>query len=478
MMKLLCVLALAACVDEHELGSIGDQPAQVPFPQAGSDQSPVATPGPWAITIGGTGVDTASGIALDHHKNVIAVGSFANIVDFGDQVATAGNSTGYGGFVTKRSGRDGAAIWTRTMNTDAHGYADGLGIAVLPDDSVVALVLVQGAVDFGDGHIIDTGDPLFNVDSAIATYDPNGVLVGLTTIEGSPVQMAVAPDGHIAVTTQRMSPGGEFLGGIYVTLLAPDGTQMWTVSGVDPDPTHFGPGASGLAMTETGRVVMAGNFSHDFSLGATTLHTPTPGNGTGFLLELSPAGEVEWTQIFPFEVMSESWAGPLTLGAGGRIIASYGVHDTSGEDGNGRPRFDMRDRQGNLDWSSIAPGGSAVVSALVARDDGTFVVTGASTGLIDFGNGMQPGNVFLASYDATGNFVASSMYGVACQTGEDRQCTATFQQLSPGPDHALAAAGTMDAPLNNGPSIDLGTGPLVVHGGASDAMIAMFVDVP
>lgn len=106
----------------------------------------------WAKSMGGTGDDEATGVAVDGSGNVYAVGSFQNTVDFDPGPKTL-NKTSAGSsdiFVTKLTS-SGDLAWVRIFGSSSHDHGYGLVVDATGNTSVTGTFRLTVDFDPGSG---------------------------------------------------------------------------------------------------------------------------------------------------------------------------------------------------------------------------------------------------------------------------------------------------------------------------------------
>lgn len=111
----------------------------------------------------------ARAIAVNSQDDVLITGRFAGTLDFitGDnhQLVSTGS---YDSFITKLSGTDGNAIWSRSFG--GAGDQVGDGIALFGDDEVYITGSMSGTATFAGQDLVSEG----GLDMYIIRYGPNG----------------------------------------------------------------------------------------------------------------------------------------------------------------------------------------------------------------------------------------------------------------------------------------------------------------
>ncbi len=175
----------------------------------------------WARAMGGTGVDSANGVAVDASGNVYTAGSFQDTVDF-DPGAGVVNLTSAGGndiFVQKLDSA-GNFVWARAMGGTRSDRANA--VAVDGSGNVYTAGSFQGTADFDPGPGTVNRDALCSlgfdrVEAFVLKLDSAGNLVWVGHMGGQPadphdcsaVAVGVAVDASGNVHTAGSYFGGD-----------------------------------------------------------------------------------------------------------------------------------------------------------------------------------------------------------------------------------------------------------------------------
>jgi hypothetical protein len=334
--------------------------------------------GQWAIGMGGSVSDRASGVAVDASGNVYVTGTFNGTADFDPSGATS-NLVSVGGsdvFIAKYSS-SGSLVWAKSVG--GSGADVSYGIAVDGSSNVYIVGYFNGTADFdpgaGTSNLVTNG----GTDIFLAKYSSAGALVWAKNIGGTSndVGRAIALDGS----------GNVFITGEYRT-------------------------------------------TADFNPGGTAINLTSVGNGDVFIAEYSNAGSC---------LLAKSVGGPsLDAGYGigvdgvGLITVTGQYIDTADFDpsigisnltsaGVTAAFLAQYDFLGNLQWCNSFGGTSATYSRGMTVDPngGDIYVTGVFGGTVDFNPGVGTTNltsagledVFFAKYDAAGGLAFAKSVG-------------------------------------------------------------------
>jgi hypothetical protein len=167
--------------------------------QAGDSGDAEATAVLFAKTLGGTGFDGFSAVAVTPDGGIAAAGLTDS--DGGDFGPAKGGTDA----VVARFGPDGELQWTKTLGgTDDDGF---YAVAVTPDGGLAA-----AGNTYSDGG--DFGPAKGESDAVVARFGPDGELQWAKTLGGTDYDVfgavAVTPDGGIAAAGATNSDGGDF----------------------------------------------------------------------------------------------------------------------------------------------------------------------------------------------------------------------------------------------------------------------------
>ena len=223
----------------------------------------------------------AQHVATDGLGNVLVVGRYIGLIDFGGPSLPVSSS--YRLFVA-RLDKDGNHVWSKGFGAPPGTLA--LDVAAMAADSAGNVVIVgsfEGSVDFGGGVLMSAGV----TDMFIAKFDPAGKLLWSKAYGDKQYQSAgaVAIDGagRIVVTgtfTGAIDLGNGLLntnGGSFVVRLDSTGNQLWAK--VFETKTNVGIGA--VALSGNKDMILAGSFKTPADLGGGPL--PNVGDPSMFL---------------------------------------------------------------------------------------------------------------------------------------------------------------------------------------------------
>lgn len=425
----------------------GGEPPDVEL-DAGTDPQPEDGPPPscvagvpvvpWAWTAGGVESESAYALALGAEGSVYVVGTFAGSVDFGLEQLSAADRLDV--FVQKL-GCDGEPLWARRFGgLDSKGPSSGWGdeggaVAVTPSGAVLAGGQYCQSVDFDPGPGDATKQAQSCFDGFVVSLDAQGNYQWVATFGGSGRDrvggIAVAPDGSIYAAGQfenvvDFDPGpGQVLatsqGEIdeFLLKLSPAGELVWVRTWGGPA-TEYGTGH--LALTSTGDIVVAGQFSGtaDFDPGPGADPRTASGSDDAFVMAFAPSGERLWARTFGGA--SYEGVGAVVVGSDDAVYVTGSFYGPADFDPG--PGSDVRANSGLYDaylvrlgadgayhwtrtWgaasSASAPQNMVAGNALARAADGTIAVAGSFQGQIDFDPGAGSdarSSVTLDAYDA------------------------------------------------------------------------------
>jgi hypothetical protein len=389
----------------------------------------------WVKAIGGTGADAVEAVAVDVNGNVYITGSFPVAgADF--------NPGGSGGAVTSAGGSDvfvakynglGVFQWVKTMG----GTGNDVGRRMIVDPSgnvYVAGYYAGTGTDFNPGGSGGALTSAGDIGLFLLKLNSNGVFQWVKGMGGAGADYVVGINrdlnGNIFQTGRfnasadfnRGGSGGTVVnsgGGNDVFLVKHDqnGNFLWAKSmgGANSDI------GNGVSTDASGNVYVAGQVqnSGDFNPGGSGGMLTGAGALDVFLAKYDPSGSFLWAKCMGG-----------TNSDFGQAVAAL-------------------------------PGGDVYVTGVVASG-GTADFNPGGTGgeLTSFGNG----DIFLAKYSATGNFLWAKNYG---GTGGDLPLAMTTDPAGDVYITGIIAAAGSD--FNPG-----GTGGVVPYSASNDGFVARY----
>jgi hypothetical protein len=255
------------------------------------------------------------------------------------------------------------------------------------------------------------------------------------------------------------------LSDIFVAKLGPTGTPLWARSFGDSKNQS----ARGVAVDAAGNVIFTGQFVGSVNFGGTAFTSVGPNFDDVFLVKLDAAGNHVWSKKFG-DINSQVPHG-VAVGATGNIalvgdfqttMVFDAVSITSTGAGDTNAFVAVFDSSGTALWAKGFGDGAAQSAHAVAFDaTGNVLLTGDTTGAIDFGQGAQPlagtQNAWAAKLSAAGAVIWGKLYGTSKATGEGIGADAAGNVFLAG-DHESA--------------IDFGKGPLDSGSGGPNVYVA------
>jgi len=269
-----------------------------------------------------------------------------------------------------------------------------------------------------------------NCDGSLDTACTDGIwtkdFAGVSLDDLGTYPISVDGGGNVVVT--GVFGGGITLGGgklasaggrdFFLAKVAPNGDLVWSKRYGDADNQQ----SSALAIDSASNIFIAGTFFGELDFGNGPLQNP-PGKGSCFLAKLDPDGNPIWSKGYSIPYGAGSVA--ITLdGAGNATLV--GVFNVTIDFGTGPlnsagssdifvAKFDSG---GNTMWSKRFGGANAdEARSIVGDSTGNVLLTGASAGALDFGNGPLSGAntpaYYVAKLDGDGNGVWSKSFGDA-----------------------------------------------------------------
>jgi len=317
----------------------------------------------WAKSVGGTGNDSGSRLALDSSGNVHIVGFFNSTSDFdpGAGVQNLSSAGGADAFVLKLSS-SGDYVWAKSVGGTE---SDSVNMVALDSSgNVHATGRFTGTVDFDPGagtqNLVSTVSTPVTSDVFVWKLSSSGDYVWAKSVGGaggdSGSGVALDSSGNVYITgyfffTADFDPGAATqdltsLGNddVFVLKLSSSGDYLW-VKSVGGTGSEWG---NSVALDSSGNVHVAGRFSNtvDFDPSAGVQSLASAGATDAFVLKLSSSGSYVW---------AKSIGG--TGGDAGNTVAldsSGNVHIAG--DFISTVDFDTSDGTANLTATCIAPG--------------------------------------------------------------------------------------------------------------------------
>ena len=308
----------------------------------------------WSRTVGGTGADAGTGLAVDTGGNVLVTGQFdvsSSGVDFGGGALFSAGAKDV--FLVKYSSA-GAHVWSKRLG--GSGYDLGGSVAVDGAGNVVVVGTFEGTINLGGGSLTSAGER----DLFVAKFSPAGQHLWSKRFGGTRTdwvrRVAVDGAGDVLLT-------GQFLGSINF------GGPTLTSAGFEDIFLAKLSGASG---------------GHVWSKRLGSSSAPDAGYGVA----VDGSGNVAITGFF---------AGSVDFGGGAILAQSYDIfvakYSSAGTYVSARRFGDPAGQYNSQYADAIAMSGS-----------GNVFVTGHFVGTLDFGTA---GSGTSAPYGGNEGFLAS-----------------------------------------------------------------------
>ena len=350
-------------------------------------------------------------------------------------------------------------------------HADyGLSIVVEPSGDAIVAGAFQGTADFGGGPLTSAGwDDIF-----LARYDSTGSHLWSRRFGGTGIDQvtSIATDssGNIFMTGMfwdAIDLGGGVLSGslydIFLSKYDASGNHLWSkrFGGLGSDQGF------GVATDALGNVFVTGAFTDGTIFGGGPL--TNAGGRDIFLAKINANGDTVWSKGFGGEQTDQGSS--VAIDGTGNVFVTGSFSGTANfgggpltSAGEGDIFLAKFDANGNYVWSKRFGGSSFDLGLSVVADDADHVVvTGGFQGTADFGGGPLTSaggyDIFLARFDAVGNHQWSKRFG---GTNSDIGQQVVVDQSG----YILATGGFQDA-------VDFGGG-LLTSAGDGDIFLARY----
>lgn len=272
------------------------------------------------------GAQVPKGLAVDAQGNVIMVGQFQTVTDFGTGALNAGPAT-YDGFVAKFD-NSGIALWAKELGDNT---VDQFVEDVTVDTSGNVLITggAQGTIDFGGGPLMAPADKL-NV--FVAKLSPTGAYVWGDIYGGIGRGLAIAADSKGGVGVAGEYKGQVDFGG---EALPEKSFDVGFVARFDATGKHvfsrgYGAGSAhvtGIAFDAKDKPIVAGYYNGTIDFGAKSF-TSVGNSFDIFLVKLDSVGCDVWAQSFGDG--SYQGAQDLELDASGNAVITGNIQGSVG----------------------------------------------------------------------------------------------------------------------------------------------------
>ena len=245
----------------------------------------------WAHTLGGSGSDVFTSVAIDQDGNIVAAGS-TDSTDGDFPVPNEGNTAALVAKLTP----DGTLAWAKTfggpgvLGAKTAAYSQFVSVDIASDNTIVA----GGDTDPTGGDLPATHG---GADMVVVKLSTDGTVAWAQSYGSSGNDtmgaLAVCPDDSLVIVGTPALGDGDFpadhSADVGVAKLTPDGAVEWTK-------TVGGSGGdfpSAIALGEDGRIVVAGEtFSVD------GIFARMGGGTAAFVAEFLPTGDLDWAKTY------------------------------------------------------------------------------------------------------------------------------------------------------------------------------------
>jgi len=395
----------------------------------------------WAKRLGGSLVESASGVAVDASGNVYTVGVFEETADFDPgpgrfPLTSLGQSDV---FISNLDG-DGNFVWAKQF-----GGLESVGashLALDADGNIYTVGSFENTADFDPGPGFFLLTPLGSWDAFISKLDSAGNFVWARQLGGTGLSsascVAVDPGGDIYTVgrfQQRidLDPGpGYFVlvsGGIddiFISKLDSEGDFVWAkqMGGWSQETP------SAVALDPGGNIYTVGVFegTADFDPGPGTFNLTPQGRQDVFISKLHTAGNFVWAK--QLSGSSSEWAFDMAVDVSGNVYTVGQFRETTDFD-PGPGTFDLTaagfddgyisklDSAGNFVWAGRLGGtGNDEVNRVVLHNGSIYAVgsfrgsadldPGPGTYVLDSGTWTQ---TYVLKLSACGGFIDTRAYG-------------------------------------------------------------------
>jgi hypothetical protein len=365
-----------------------------------------------ATRIGGTGLDSVGGVAVDASSNLFCAGSFTGTITLGTNNY---RSQGQDDIFLFKANSTGQVIWAMSLGGELSDLPKGLAV-----DAQGNSVLAGGfgaAILLGNEWLISRGGQ----DILLAQWDPSGAVLWRRQAggSGSDEAKAVALDtqGNVIITGVFNSDQAGFenavltnrgVGDMFLAKYDSAGNLLWVqqAGGAGDD---FG---AAVAADKEGNVYVTGGFQGPAWFGTNEIPS---GLGSVFVAKYDPRGELVWVK--PVGSEWGTYSTGIAVASDGAVYQSGYFSGTAAFGGvslesNGflSDIFLVKfDALGSVLWARRAGGESLDQAAGIMVDSADNVLlTGFYFGNASFGSNTVSGvgkTLFVAQYDAAGNAV-------------------------------------------------------------------------
>jgi hypothetical protein len=371
----------------------------------------------WAKSGGGKGNDQATSIAVDGAGNSYVAGSFSDSAVFSGQ--TIRSSRGNHLFIAKYSS-SGTLAWIHTTGLNGPSYAQG--IAISQGKYIYLTGYFGGTISFDTTTLSCPGtNNIF-----LAKFDLDGKNQWALSAGGGGSDLANAlsldDSGNIYVTggfsgnmnfgsVQLTSIGGN---DIFLAKYNSDGRVLWAKNFGSPKDDA----AYGIAVGNSGNVVITGMYSDTIDFGGTSLlvKATLPGASDIFIAKYTSSGDLLWANAAG-DTASSKGSGAVIDNQENIYISGDGDGTSPYCDSAGNIFIAKYNSAGILQWMKCAGiiGGEESGNAIALDSSGNIIVTGEFDFTLDFGTfellnqGLLDG--FIVKFDPSGTALWADRFG-------------------------------------------------------------------
>ncbi|HDS29603.1 MAG TPA: hypothetical protein ENN67_01030 [Firmicutes bacterium] len=381
----------------------------------------------WVESWGGTGDDSAHGVAVSQSGNVFITGHFEQSVDFnpGDGVNMLDSNGGSDVFILEL---DASGEFKKAVHWGGSDNDSGTGICLDNSGNVFVSGFFSREVDFNPGaasmpvNIHDSINVfLSRFDSAISFHwtEHWGWKSGLFS------KVAVDSDGNCLAGGTLMED--DTIGG-FARKILPDSSLSWNFVLGEDGSTLF---ISDIAVDKSGNLLVTGHFmdSIDFDPGYLPAIHASQGEEDAFLAKFSPGGNLRWVNTWGGDsadkalgIATDHYGNVYVTGQfSGTVYFDTNTGDESRTSEGGTDAFLCRfDMNGNFIWVNTW-GGNEIDSGtgVVADSSGNVYVTGIFESDADFNPGFAEEikssngltDIFVCKYNGTGVYYWTRTFG-------------------------------------------------------------------
>ena len=347
----------------------------------------------WSVSFTEAGQQSLNSIAVDGAGNVFFTGHFQSTLEIGGDLLTSQlpDLPGSGNLYVGKLGPDGAELWGRAYPTPE--ASTGVGVAATAGGEVYLHGRHKGTIDLGGGALPGT--------QLVAKLSADGEHLWSYGYEGQAIDLAVGSDDG-PVFTGTFQSSADFGGGtldaqgsqdIFIAKLNADGEHLWSSAFTASE--GF-PRVTDLDVDQSNDIYATGYFRKMMDFGG---DEPLNNNTTTehvFAVKLTGAGEHIWSDHYGTFQTQEPTPPQRAAIAGDAAGNTLLTADFSGSiDFGGGPLSSVGSRDiyvgrydpaGNHLWSARYGGELFQQARAIAADSELHIVlTGQSTGVLDFG---------------------------------------------------------------------------------------------